>query len=133
MNKIISTGVFAFSIYVIIGLCGCKKFVQVDLPDTQIGSTAVFETEASVKAAVANMYAQLNNSSSFASGNRQSVSFLQGLTADELIAFSSPAEPYYLNNLLPSDETVSSTWNQLYNVIYAANSIIEGLQNSTAI
>jgi hypothetical protein len=56
--------------------------------------------------------------------------------ADELISYAGSGfwiVPFYVNTVKPADATVSSAWATSYNIIYSANAIVEGLENSTGI
>jgi len=113
----------------------CEEFVAVDLPSNQLTGPIVFEDEATADAALIHIYTKLR-SEQLVTGTSNGLSCLLGNYADELDYYGTgglPAFEFYQNNLLPSNSTVTLTWNATYNLIYATNSIIEGVSNSTAI
>lgn len=113
----------------------CEEFVAVDLPSNQLTGPIVFEDEATADAALIHIYTKLR-SEQLVTGTSNGLSCLLGNYADELDYYGIgglPAFEFYQNNLLPSNSTVTLTWNATYNLIYATNSIIEGVSNSTGI
>src|SRR5690606_33222673 len=74
--------------------------------------------------------------SSFSSGNRNSVNVLNGLSADDLkvIGTTSLNElEFEQNEIQPSNTSNLNLWSGAYNIIYMANSLLEGLTNSEKI
>ncbi|MDD7885413.1 RagB/SusD family nutrient uptake outer membrane protein [Flavivirga sp. 57AJ16] len=120
------------SLYVIMlisCLTSCDDFVDVDLPKSQLTSEAVFEDAATATAVLKSIYSKMRNS-----GLTFNLSQYMGLYADELDEYNSPiSSPLYDHTLLASDVFVESWWNGTYNLIYEANGVIEGAQNSTAL
>jgi hypothetical protein len=112
-------------------LISCDKFVEVDLPNNQLTGSTVFKDLSTANAAIANLYILLR-SQSLVSGS-SGLSIALGSYSDELVSYSVDANPFYQNNLLPNDFNISSFWNDNYNIIYAANSIINGLEGATEI
>ncbi|MDN5211968.1 RagB/SusD family nutrient uptake outer membrane protein [Fulvivirgaceae bacterium BMA12] len=117
----------------LIGTIACDEFVEIDLPETEIVAESVFQSDGTATSAMLHLYTEIHNTSSFAGGGQNSVTFLQGLTADELIPVSNTSEFFFLNNVLPITPEVSTTWNNCYNIIYGANAIIEGLLGSSGV
>lgn len=112
---------FAFS------FTGCKKFVEVAPPITNLVSTSVFENASSATAALTSIYSQMTS---------ESFSMAQscGLLGDELEnRFSSaPLLMQYYTNSMIAVNTVGP-WISAYKYIYQANVILESLQKSTSI
>jgi len=101
---------------------GCKKFVQIDPPSTQIVTTSVFNDNTAATAALTVIYSQMQSDS-------WDMSQASGLLSDELISLSTDAtvQPYYLNGLRANSSPVSGPWKKAYSYIYQANAVIEGL------
>lgn len=113
--------------------CSCENFVEVELPSSQLTSEAVFEDRVTANAAMAGLYAKMRNSGVL-SGNATGASCYLGLYADEFDYYQQNAvSNFYNNTLFAGDSGVSDIWNQSYNQIYAANAIIEGLNNSVTL
>lgn len=112
----------------------CDELVTVGKPDTGMVRGAVFESNATAQAAMAGVYLKLAGSSSFAGGGFGSVTVLEGTYADELYSYGTSASSstaFYLNTVSAPNATVSSLWTGIYNIVYSANSILEGLGAST--
>ncbi len=118
------------------GLAGCKKFVEIHDPTTQITSTDVYESNASAAAVLTGIYSQLmSNSVQFASGTG-SISFCAGLAADELTNYATSIEnysQYFTNSLTAASQNTAPFWNAFYQYIYVANTAIEKLPGSTGV
>jgi hypothetical protein len=116
-------------------LNSCDSFVEVDLPATQLAGEAVFHDVATAEAALTHIYAKMRNEV-LVQGTATGLSALLSNYADDMDYYSTsglPAQEFYQNRLIPSNSTVTATWNGTYNLIYAANSIIEGVTASTGI
>src|SRR5450631_1919963 len=76
----------------ILGLISCQpactKFVEVDPPTTQLVSQNVFTSDATAVSTVVGTYSKMISSQGFASGWASSVTLLSGLSADELVNYS---------------------------------------------
>jgi starch-binding outer membrane protein, SusD/RagB family len=122
------TGLFALSF-----LNSCDNFVEVDVPKSQLTSDAVFEDAETANAVLAGLYTKLRMNGILA-GSTTGLSSMLGLYTDEFNYYqSNSVSNLYNNSLTAGTPQVSDIWNQSYNQIYAANSIIEGIQKSTAI
>src|SRR5690606_9761991 len=110
----------------------CKDFVSVDPPETAVSAKLVFTSDETANAAVAGIYSRMNGySGGFVSGDN-SLTILCGLYADELTNYSSTnLDQIELFNNSPAtiNGYLVQIWTQLFNYIYSANSIIEGLSN----
>lgn len=107
---------------------GCRKFVEIPAPTTQLVTANVFNNSASATAAVVSIYAQMvSNAESY---NMEQFTGLQG---DELKNYSTSSQfiQYYTNALVAS--TDPGPWTHAYNYIYQANAIIENLNNQNDI
>ncbi len=113
-------------------LLACDNFTDVALPESELTSPAVFEDPATVNAAFASIYAKLRDDV-LVTGQTSGINVLLGLYADELDYYGVPGEPadfFYRHAILPSNTEVASIWSDTYNLIYASNSILEGVQAS---
>ena len=113
----------------------CEDFVEIDLPNNQLTGTVVFEDAATVNAAFAHIYSQLRENA-FTSGSISGLSYLMGHYTDELTLYSVnlPGVQNYSNNtVLASDSNIKNLWATSYSLIYASNSILEGVQNATTL
>lgn len=120
------TSVFNFS---------CTSFVEVDVPKSQLATSAVFEDYSTASAALLNIYANIRDKG-IITGIGTGVSNQLGNYADEIQSNENPTNPslnFYKNSILPTNTIVSGYWSASYNQIYAANSVIEGIKKSNAL
>lgn len=113
---------------------GCSDFVEADIPASQLGGPQVFQDAATANAAVVNLYSRLQRDT-MVTGGIEGTSYLMGLYADELTYYSSSTTDmaFFQNAVLPTNSYLLTIWNNSYNVIYAANSVIEGIEASSGI
>jgi hypothetical protein len=117
-------------------VAGCKKFITVDPPKTQIVWASVFTSDASAKSAMDGIYSQMMSAPGFANGGSVSISALCGLSADEFSNFSATFSQanFHTNSLDASNAIVlSAFWQPAYQYIYYSNAVIEGLDNTTGV
>jgi len=105
---------------------GCKKFVQINPPSSQIVTASVFNDNNIATAALTAIYSAMRSASWNMS---QSV----GLLSDELQSPSNSNAifPYYQNALLAVNSP--GPWGEAFNYIYQANAVIEGLHSGQGI
>lgn len=121
-------------ILVVICLVGCNDFVDIGTPRTQIVKESVFSNDAGARAAMAGIYSKLMSNNTFAGGGNSGITEVAGLSADELDNYSSiPAQVAVYNNSLTPLNTVQTMWDDAYSCIYNANSVLEGLGESTGV
>src|SRR5690554_4575217 len=70
----------------------CDDFTEVDLPQTQLTGTTVYQDEATATAALSDIYARIRENG-VVSGNIAGLSMLMGLYTDDLTYFGSAASP----------------------------------------
>ena len=116
----------------IAGLSSCKKFVQTDLPKTQLTAENVFTSDALVNGALNGIYSNMESSDSYAGGDIASLTYLGGESSDDFLSTSTD-DPYYTNNILPDDYNVSVFWSYPFQDIYRANAILEGLATAKGV
>ncbi len=119
--------------FLVFGATACTDFVEVDPPENTLISETVFEDASTVKAALADIYYKLREQG-MVSGNF-GLNILMGSYSDELDYLGSTVEhlEFYGHTIPASNNTILNWWGHTYNLIYAANDIIKGVDNSTAL
>ncbi|BAV05046.1 SusD family protein [Filimonas lacunae] len=103
----------------------CKKLIDAGEPRTQTVASIVFSDSKTATAVLMGIYASLE-------GYRTvNTTTMPGLSADELISYSSPISRYYTNSLNASIN--NDFWSVYYGHIYQANNLIDQLQQSPAV
>ena len=119
-------------IAVLVAGVGCKKSVQVDAPETNPTRATLYTNDASAAAVVTYIYARMAGAggTGFAQGNN-SIGLLTGLSADELQTYTNVTGDF--NNFYRNNNSINLnlTWRELYQYIFVANAVIEGIENST--
>lgn len=113
----------------------CDNFVAVDLPNSQLTATAVFEDKATANAAMTDVYSKIRDAG-LLSGSATGLSHLLGNYTDELDFYGTPQNStvaFYNNSLVASNATVKDLWNTTYNQIYSANAVLEGVAGSVSL
>lgn len=107
---------------------GCKKFVEIPPPTSQLVTASVFNDPTAATSAMTNIYSSMV---SYRESSNMEVNL--GLLSDELTNYNSSLSfvQLYTNAMTASNSPGS--WDNVYNYIYQANAIIEGLQNNPAI
>jgi len=126
---------FILVIFSIATLSSCDEFVTVDLPTSQLNGPTVFDDVATADAALGYIYAKLRDDV-LLQGNSSGIGCLMGHYADELDYYSSgnlAPQFFYQNNVLPTNVTIRTLWNGSYQLIYSANAVIEGVQQSPSL
>lgn len=119
-------------------ISSCSKFVEIEPPRTALERSTVFANEETAESAVRGMYFTLTGGSSWSSftSGVSSITFLTALSADETINVTGSGNAFDLfnnNNLNSSLLQLSTLWNKMYETIYKANAVIEGVSNSVAL
>lgn len=116
-------------------LFGCDNFTETGMPVTELNEDAVFEEAGTAMAAVTHLYAQMRDSG-LLTGRPNGLSKMLGLYSDELSWWGSATDDsknFYHNMVVGNSTTVRDWWNMSYRQIYGANSVLEGLAESTAL
>lgn len=111
----------------------CEDFVAVSLPNSQLTAPVVFEDKATANAAMVGVYAKIRENGLLC-GTASGLSHQLGNYSDELTYFGNPLNTsldFYNNTLLASNHELADLWNSSYNQIYAANAVLEGVQQAT--
>jgi hypothetical protein len=114
-------------------LNACDSFVAVDLPESQLTNVAVFEDNATANAALTSIYSKIRDNG-ILTGTNTGISNQLANYTDDMVAYGNPTNPsfpFYNDNLLPANASISDYWNASYNQIYSANAILEGVDLST--
>jgi len=113
----------------------CEEFLEVEAPNNILIREEVFRTDETAKSAMKGIYNELFVAA-FSNGYWNSVTFLAGLSADNLQILSTanlPRMEFQQNEILPENELNLELWASAYNIIYMTNSFLEGLSNSEEI
>ena len=127
--------IFLLSLYSCLTI-RCSKLVSVDPPSASIVTENVYTDDAKATAALVSIYSSIAASTNgYAPGGTQSFTLMAGLSADELINYSTAADraEFYVNNISAGNTTNLALWRTTYNFIYRANAVLEGLQNATGV
>ncbi|EDM35839.1 hypothetical protein PBAL39_06656 [Pedobacter sp. BAL39] len=128
--------IYLLSTILLIAICSssCKKLITAPLPNNLLVSSTVFLDSATAQSTINGLYSKFYNGFMGGSGYYSyNITLHPARLADELYAVASTADAFNNNSLLSTNTDVEALWNDSYSVIYAANSIMKGAQNSTAI
>ncbi|NQX39011.1 Starch-binding associating with outer membrane [Pedobacter steynii] len=112
----------------------CKKFIEVDGPQTSITQSEVYSSNEKATAAVSYIYYDMVATDAFAQGYR-GISMVGGLAADELKTYSSQLDymQFNTNAMLSDNLSLYEMWSDAYTNIYRANSVMENIAKSPAL
>ena len=108
---------------------GCKKFVSIQAPNTQLVTASVFANDETATAAMTGIYGNMYGNYGFAGQTLKSISLLAGLSADEFANYSTDAAQteFFTNELSKSNSDIDLyLWGQPYQDIYDANAYPSG-------
>lgn len=115
----------------------CEDFVDLEPPNYKMVTETVFENDETAMAAITGIYNELFSSASFSNGYISSVTILAGMSSDIFETTSATDTrygPFQQNQISPRGTPDASAnyelWSSAYNIIYMANSVLEGLSNS---
>ena len=130
--KHIIKSVIALSICLL--LHSCESFTEVDAPQTQITSPAVFEETSSANAALADIYSRIREEG-VVTGNNTGGTVLLANYSDDLQFYGTNVniEQFAKHTLLPSNTYINTLWRSTYSHIYATNAFLEGVRASVKI
>ena len=111
-------------------ITSCESFLEIDPPKDKLVFETVYKDSSLVESALANIYYKMREQG-MVSG-RIGLSTSMGLYTDELnyIGDSDVRLRLENHNVTAEHTTISSWWSHAYNLIYAANDIIKGVENS---
>lgn len=118
-------------------LHSCKKLIEIDPPVNIVGTEGVFNTNEQANSAMAGVFSRMMTNSGTMIFSNGGLSVYAGLSADELVNFSSTQTvseyQFYTNKLDFTNSNPSSLiWQPAYKIIYDANAVIEGIAASTS-
>jgi starch-binding outer membrane protein, SusD/RagB family len=122
----------------ILSTSGCKKLIEVDPPITSLNASNIYINDATANAAIIGIYARMSNNT-FASINIgvPSLTFLLGLSSDELMLFSGVTNnsviQYFRNDLDATTVNALNFWSNIYPIVFDCNNAIEGLAASSSL
>ena len=122
------------SVLLVTLLCqfSCDKYLEIPSPDNKIIGQTVFNNDATAKSAMEGIYNQLYVAT-FSAGWQGSVSVLAGLSGDNIETIRATDlvfREFQQNEILPDNDKNLQIWASAYNIIYATNSLLEGIANS---
>lgn len=112
----------------------CRKFISIDPPTNQIIGTEVFKDDATARAALTGIYAEMMNGRD--QFTTHGISLYTSMSADELYYYSPGTKDEFVNNNLTgsNDATIATLfWTPAYRYIYWANTCIEQLERSNSL
>ena len=110
-------------------IAGCKKFVELNSPKTQLVTNNVFASDETASAALLGIYAQMAD----IDFTPYRMANYTGLASDELKTYYSSNLPVYQNALRPTDAVTNSIWTYAYSFIYQTNAVYEGCNKSNTL
>jgi len=115
----------------------CNKLVEIPEPKDTLTTTKVFSTDAQAQSAMAGLLSTMINGTSIVSVlpsafSNGVVTYLNGLSADELTVVGSGAGKNLFNTNALVAGVQDQIWGTAYRSIYDANAIIEGIEASTS-
>ena len=117
----------------VVSLQSCDDFVDVDGPNSQLTTPEVFEDALTATVALTDIYAKMRENG-FVSGRPNGFICLAGTYSDDLVSYeigNSTSESFFNNSLLSTTANINTLWRNSYSQIYAANAVIEGVNNSS--
>ncbi|PAW92315.1 hypothetical protein CKK33_01920 [Mucilaginibacter sp. MD40] len=115
--------------FIAIAGTGCKKLVEINPPLNETSSRLAFSSDATAKSALSGLYTSLSQ----VPVQTYELTQYSSLQADDLNYLSAnPSLVQLSTNGYTRLSTISDDpWNNWYNIIYQANSIINGLQSTS--
>ncbi|RXJ45388.1 RagB/SusD family nutrient uptake outer membrane protein [Gelidibacter gilvus] len=120
-----------FYLVFLVVLTSCDDFLEVGFNTSELDTELVFENDNTALAALEGIYHELQ-SSGFASGNIQSVTFLGNVLADDAIDYNNTNDRYdfYTNSLRADNSTNYNIWSSAYKQLYNTNVLLEGIKEN---
>ncbi|TFF37761.1 RagB/SusD family nutrient uptake outer membrane protein [Mucilaginibacter psychrotolerans] len=111
---------------------GCKKFVEVAPPKTEIIVSEAFKDSGTATSAVLGIYINMLSDFDFINSG---ITIYSGLSADELRDLTNnPEQTQFLQNkILPVNTFIQSMWSNTYKNLMLINTCIEGIEKSNTL
>ena len=128
---------FLISIIYVAGaliVTSCEDFLNTKAPSKQLPSVEIFNNDATASAAMGGLYVKIMEN--FNSAFNSQITLWAGLSADELLntTGSPQLEEFFSNSINSSNDQLKQyLWSPIYNYIYQANAILEGVSGSTGL
>lgn len=117
-------------LFFIIGvmLVSCDDFLEVGANTSKLDTELVFENDNTAIAALEGIYHELQ-STGFASGNIQSITYLGNTLVDEAKEYNVTHDRYdFFNSTIRADNTTNNNiWSSAYKQLYNTNALLEGI------
>jgi hypothetical protein len=114
-------------------VAGCRKLLEAPSPQNEVVAATVFSSDANAEEALTGLYIQvMTGSRPLLNGG---MSLYGGLSSDELAnTVPNPfIDPFRTNELTPGNIYCSLLYSTAYNIIFTANSLIAGLNESAGV
>jgi hypothetical protein len=122
---------FVIGVLTLGSLNSCRKLIDENPSSTKILTSTVFTDSVTVQATLAGMYSNLSGSAT--GPYNTTIATLTGFSSDELNYVGTTYTTYINNTILTTDIYNQAIWTSSYSAIYIANSIINGVTNSSKI
>lgn len=109
-------------------ITGCDSLLDVKLSSSELNSATIYVSDETAEAAVNGIYQSM-----VALTYNNYLHIVPGETSDEMFLNTFIDNVYTSNQIPVNDGTVGSMWANFYTTIYDANSVIEGINNSTSL
>ena len=111
----------------------CKKLIGVDPPINRLTKAVVFDSDKSAVSAISGLYSRMIQTNLLFSSDAMTI--YPSLSSDEIYPPSPDSGDEFYKNSISTSNTIlqNAFWAFGYNYIYQANSIIEGLNNSSSV
>lgn len=120
-------GIFLMGFLTMLSMSSCEKLIENNPAKTDLLDKEIFKDSATVKPALLGMYSSLTSGQTFS----LNYSVFPGMSADELQFVGNSYDAFINNALLPTQNNIDPLWSNPYEIIYQANSIIEGLASGS--
>ena len=116
-------------------VASCEDFVELDSPSFEVSSDLVFENFNIAESATLGIYTSLQDIPLFNGGifGLSTLLSVQSDVIEEKRQFWGGYTDFVENRLTPENTTVSGIWRGLYKAVFNANTVIEGVTNSSGL
>jgi len=113
----------------------CEDFLnEVKGPTAKIESKVMFADDVTAAAAITGIYQTMVDLPAYSSGSSNSITYLAGLSSDELISFYRTdviINEIEENKISTKNTYILGLWGSMYKIMYAANAAISKIEAST--
>ncbi|TRZ42446.1 RagB/SusD family nutrient uptake outer membrane protein [Robertkochia solimangrovi] len=116
--------------WIIMSLTACSNFTEVDIPVSEQDAALIFSGDESAKSAMTGLYISMMNN--FGHFGNMYTTYYAGLSSDEFQYIGTNTERVAMNenSLMANNSQVRNLWRDMFEVIYQANAVMEGLDNT---